>query len=161
MDDFSKPANKKPLPGRLSEISWETKIKQLLPDVWKLKDEWATEKANIKDLLTHTWGLPRSDNVLARDSDALDIIKRLQYIKPAYELRQKWCYSNIVRFPIVSPSSRRSSLADAMALSSSSLTLFSLNSPIRATLWARISSPNIPGCLIRSSFKSVFLCPWV
>ncbi len=59
MDDFSKQANTKPLPRGLLEITWETKIEQLLPGIWKLKDEWATEKANIKDLLTHTWGVPR------------------------------------------------------------------------------------------------------
>ncbi|KLO14681.1 beta-lactamase/transpeptidase-like protein [Schizopora paradoxa] len=95
MDDFSKKKNTIPLPRGLSELTWETKVKHLFPQDWKLKDEWATEKLNIKDLLSHTWGLPRSDNALDPNSDILDTIKRLQYLRPVYELRQKWCYSNI------------------------------------------------------------------
>jgi CubicO group peptidase (beta-lactamase class C family) len=41
------------------ELTWDTKIKNLLPDDWKLMDEWATEKASLRDVLSHVSGLPR------------------------------------------------------------------------------------------------------
>lgn len=45
----------------------------------------------------------RSDNALDPNTDILDTIKRLQYLRPAYELREKWCYSNIVRVLPIPP----------------------------------------------------------
>lgn len=45
----------------------------------------------------------RSDNALDPNTDIMDTIKRLQYLRPAYELREKWCYSNIVRVLPIPP----------------------------------------------------------
>jgi CubicO group peptidase (beta-lactamase class C family) len=58
MDDFATGRNVTPLPPGLKAFDWNTKIKDLLPEEWKLKDEWASDKANIRDILSHVSGLP-------------------------------------------------------------------------------------------------------
>jgi CubicO group peptidase (beta-lactamase class C family) len=47
------------LPLGVEEITWTTKVKDLLPAEWKLMDGWADEKANLRDILSHVSGLPR------------------------------------------------------------------------------------------------------
>lgn len=59
MDDYAIGKNSTPLPSALKTFTWETKIKDLLPGEWVLQDKWATEKANVLDILSHTSGMPR------------------------------------------------------------------------------------------------------
>ena len=59
MDDYAHGRNSTPLPNGLASLNWDTKIKDVLADEWKLQDEWATDKANFRDLLSHSSGLPR------------------------------------------------------------------------------------------------------
>ena len=59
MDDFANRRNVTVLPPKLMEITWHTKVKDLLPDDWELIDEWASEQANLKDILAHVSGVPR------------------------------------------------------------------------------------------------------
>lgn len=61
MDDFAQGRNATPLPHDVRKFTYETKIQSLFPgdDVWKLKDEWATKKANVRDLLSHVTGVTR------------------------------------------------------------------------------------------------------
>ena len=61
MDDFAQGRNATPLPRGVSKFTYDTKIQSLFPgdDVWKLKDEWATKKANVRDLLSHVTGVTR------------------------------------------------------------------------------------------------------
>lgn len=59
MDDFANGRNVTALPVGLSEFTFDTKLQALLPDVWKLEDEFASQKANIRDLLSHVTGLTR------------------------------------------------------------------------------------------------------
>jgi CubicO group peptidase (beta-lactamase class C family) len=59
IDDFAHGRNAAPLPPGLHELTWDTKIQDLLPDEWKLQDAWTSEKASIRDLLSHTSGMPR------------------------------------------------------------------------------------------------------
>lgn len=59
IDDYANGRNSTPLPETMRQFDWETKIKDLLPNDWKLMDSWAEEKANIKDILSHVSGLPR------------------------------------------------------------------------------------------------------
>ena len=60
MDDFANGRNSTPLPSSIDSFDWNTKVKDLLPGNWQLHDEWASEKVNIKDLLGHRTGMPRS-----------------------------------------------------------------------------------------------------
>ena len=57
IDDFAKGKNVTALPPGVKEFTWYSKLADLLPEEWKLKDEWASQKANIKDILTHVSGL--------------------------------------------------------------------------------------------------------
>jgi hypothetical protein len=112
MDDFANGRNVTPLPGDLQELTWTTKIADLLPGDWKLMDPWASEAVGVRDALSHVSGLPRSvcmyhgncmlrilsrhDLSYARGESAIDLIHRMQYLRPAFELREKWHYTNIV-----------------------------------------------------------------
>jgi hypothetical protein len=59
MDDFASGKNLTALPSSVKSFDWDTKVKALLQDEWVLEDEWSTEKANVRDILSHVSGLPR------------------------------------------------------------------------------------------------------
>ena len=59
MDDFAHGVNQTALPSGLRKFDWNTRVIDLLPDDWKLMDDWATEKATVRDILSHRSGLPR------------------------------------------------------------------------------------------------------
>jgi CubicO group peptidase (beta-lactamase class C family) len=59
MDDFLRGRNTTALPEEVEKITWKTKVQDLLPGEWGLMDKWASEKANIHDILSHVSGLPR------------------------------------------------------------------------------------------------------
>lgn len=59
MDDYANGRNVTPLPRSVAQFDWDTKVRDLLPDDWKLEDEWASEKTNIRDMLGHVTGMPR------------------------------------------------------------------------------------------------------
>lgn len=58
IDDFENGRNITMLPPGLTELTWRTRLKDLLPD-WQLMDEWASERANLHDILSHVTGIPR------------------------------------------------------------------------------------------------------
>jgi CubicO group peptidase (beta-lactamase class C family) len=57
IDDFANGKNATALSPGLTETTWHTRLKDLLPD-WQLMDEWASEKANLRDILSHVSGVP-------------------------------------------------------------------------------------------------------
>ncbi len=59
MDDFQERRNQTSLPVGVNQISWNTKVKDILPDEWEVQDPWANEKVDILDILSHRSGLPR------------------------------------------------------------------------------------------------------
>lgn len=59
IDDFTNGRNVTALPSGLTEISWRTRVADLLPGEWELMDKWASEKATLKDILAHVSGVPR------------------------------------------------------------------------------------------------------
>lgn len=59
MDDFSQGHNQTALPPGVRKFHWETKVKDLLPGDWKLMDEWTSEKAAVRDILSHQTGMPK------------------------------------------------------------------------------------------------------
>lgn len=64
IDDFAHRRNVTPLPSELQVFDWHTKVKDLLPNDWRLMDDWANEKASIRDILSHASGIPRYDSVI-------------------------------------------------------------------------------------------------
>jgi hypothetical protein len=59
IDDFAHGRNTTPLPAGLSGLSWTTKVAYILGADWQLMDPWASEKANLIDILSHVSGLSR------------------------------------------------------------------------------------------------------
>ena len=61
IDDFANGRNVTALPDGLGSFNWDTKLQALFPgdSIWKLEDEWSTERANIRDLLSMVTGLTR------------------------------------------------------------------------------------------------------
>ncbi|KAH7890288.1 beta-lactamase/transpeptidase-like protein [Phlebopus sp. FC_14] len=96
IDDFAKGKNVTALPSELTEITWRTKVKDLLPGEWQLMDEWASERADLRDILSHVSGVPRHDYSYGPYDTARDAIIRLKYLRPAFELREQWSYNNIM-----------------------------------------------------------------
>ncbi|KAI6121290.1 beta-lactamase/transpeptidase-like protein [Pisolithus sp. B1] len=90
MDDFANGKNITALPPGLTELTWYTKVKDLLPGEWQLIDEWASERANLKDILSHVTGVPRPYDT------PLDVVRRLKHLRPAFELRERWSYNNLM-----------------------------------------------------------------
>lgn len=58
IDDFAHGRNVTSLPSHVNVFDYSTKVKDLLPE-FQLQDKWTTEKASIKDMLSHVTGVPR------------------------------------------------------------------------------------------------------
>ncbi|KAI0821223.1 beta-lactamase/transpeptidase-like protein [Irpex lacteus] len=94
IDDFARGKNVTSLPDGLETFDWHTKVKDLLPGDWKLKDEWASEKASVRDVLAHVSGLSRHDLQYQRNDSARDVVRRLRHLRPTWELREQYHYNN-------------------------------------------------------------------
>ncbi|KAI0776633.1 beta-lactamase/transpeptidase-like protein [Trametes elegans] len=94
IDDFAHGRNTTPLPPGVTRLDWDTKILALLPDEWLLDDEWTTLKASVRDVLGHVSGLPRYDFSYKPWDTTSDLLARMQNLRIAYELREKWSYNN-------------------------------------------------------------------
>jgi len=80
----------------VTEFSWDTKMRDLLPDEWMTDDLWTTEKASLKDLLSHVTGIPPHDASYSPYDSQRDIVLRLRHLRSARELRQQYEYNNQV-----------------------------------------------------------------
>ncbi|KAJ7039816.1 beta-lactamase/transpeptidase-like protein [Mycena alexandri] len=98
MQDFVDGNNKTALPDGVTDFNWDTKIRDLLPGEWMTEDEWTTEKASLKDLLSHVTGLPAHDGSYSSDASPRDIVARMRYLRAAYELRERFEYNNQMYF---------------------------------------------------------------
>ncbi|KAJ7742684.1 beta-lactamase/transpeptidase-like protein [Mycena maculata] len=94
MRDFADGKNKTALPNFVREFNWQTKICDLLPEEWMIEDQWTTDKADLTDLLSHRTGLPSHDGSLSPDDSPGDVVRRMGYLRTAYELRQLYEYNN-------------------------------------------------------------------
>ena len=59
IEDFAHGRNTTPLPAGLSTLTWKTKVAHILPNEWQLMDPWASQKANLIDILTHLSSVAR------------------------------------------------------------------------------------------------------
>ncbi|KAJ7292861.1 beta-lactamase/transpeptidase-like protein [Mycena rebaudengoi] len=97
MEDFATGKNKTALPPTVSTFDWGTKMQDLLPEEWMVEDPWTTEKASLKDLLSHATGLPNHDaSYTVSDTTALDVVLRMRHLRAAYELREHYEYTNLM-----------------------------------------------------------------
>ncbi|TFY81753.1 hypothetical protein EWM64_g2259 [Hericium alpestre] len=96
IDDYARGRNTTPLPAGVTTFDWDTKIKALLPEDWAVMDEWTNEKASLKNVLSHVSGLPRHDFSYAPNDTIPDAVRKLQHLRPTFELREKWFYNNMM-----------------------------------------------------------------
>ncbi|VDB99692.1 unnamed protein product [Peniophora sp. CBMAI 1063] len=96
MDDFANGRNVTALPPTLSKLNWDTKLAALLPGEWKLMDTWAERGAKLQDIFSHTSGLPRHDLAYSRNDTPVSVLARLDKLRPAFELRERYSYNNIM-----------------------------------------------------------------
>ncbi|KAI9061922.1 beta-lactamase/transpeptidase-like protein [Trametes sanguinea] len=103
MEDFRSGRNRTSLPPGVSELTWNTKVGDLLPGAdWKLSDEWATREANIGDALSHVTGVPRlaagvellHDFAWFGNDTTQDVVRRLRHLTMTHGLRMQWDYNN-------------------------------------------------------------------
>lgn len=79
-------------------------------------DEWATSRATIRDVLSHQSGLPRyvsftsvgpvylmtlitlsrHDMSYTWTDTLVDVVQKMRFLRPAFELRQRYHYNNQV-----------------------------------------------------------------
>ncbi|GJE94197.1 beta-lactamase/transpeptidase-like protein [Phanerochaete sordida] len=95
IDDFAQGKNRTPLPSGVQRLDWHTRLIDLLPGDWQLMDEWASQQATIRDILSHQSGLPRHDISYHADQKPVDVVRQLRHLWPAFELRQRWHYNNL------------------------------------------------------------------
>ncbi|KAG1754554.1 beta-lactamase/transpeptidase-like protein [Suillus lakei] len=93
IDDFDHGRNVTPLPTALTEFNWHTLVQDILPGEWQLMDDWASKKANLKDILSHMSGLPCHDYSFGPHDNPKDEVLRMRYLRPAFELREQWSYN--------------------------------------------------------------------
>ncbi|KAI9446783.1 beta-lactamase/transpeptidase-like protein [Lactarius indigo] len=100
IEEFAQGRNTTPLPTGLSTLSWQTKLADIFPGDWELSDPWASEKANLIDILSHVSGMPRCirfhyhDLAYKRNDSTLNITRNLRNLRPSHEFREKFSYNN-------------------------------------------------------------------
>ncbi|KAI0629472.1 beta-lactamase/transpeptidase-like protein [Trametes polyzona] len=94
IEDYAHGRNVTPLPSAVDVFGWETKIKDLLPGEWALRDPWADENVNLRDAFGHLSGLPRHDYSYRPEDEVEDVVRRLRHLPPAWDLRERWSYNN-------------------------------------------------------------------
>ena len=79
------------------KLDWDTPIHNYIP--WfRLYDLFASQHLTPRDLVTHRSGLPRHDLTWYNNYKASreELVKRLAYLKPTADLRQKFQYNNLM-----------------------------------------------------------------
>ncbi|KAJ7049644.1 hypothetical protein C8F01DRAFT_1349343 [Mycena amicta] len=94
MQDFANGKNTTALPTGITQFDWSTKMKDLLPGEWEMDNEWGTDKADLKDLLSHRTGLPNHDACYSPDDSPVDIVAKFKNLRTTSEMRQFWEYNN-------------------------------------------------------------------
>lgn len=80
------------------KIKWSDKVNKYIPYL-KLYDPFVTENLNIEDLLSHRAGYKTFSGDLLWYNTTYsreDIIRRMQYLQPAYSFRDGYGYSNLM-----------------------------------------------------------------
>nr|QRD81055.1 lipolytic protein [uncultured bacterium] len=77
-------------------ISWDDRVVDRLPG-FQLYDPYVTREIRIRDLLSHSSGLPRGDRLwYASDFDRAEVLRRVRFLRPAWSFRSRYGYQNIM-----------------------------------------------------------------
>jgi len=78
------------------KVEWDKPVQTYLPD-FKLKDEVATARMTVRDLVCHRSGLPRHDGLWYGTSlSRKDIYDRLRYLDFSADFRSTFQYNNLM-----------------------------------------------------------------
>lgn len=77
------------------KLKWSDKVSDILPG-FKMSDPYSTAEVTVLDLFTHNTGLGNSDYLWVFGYDRAEIMRRLQFIPPAYSLRASYTYQNLM-----------------------------------------------------------------
>lgn len=79
------------------KVSWDDKVIKHLPD-FRVADAYVTSELRIRDLFTHNGGMGNADFLWTwtPELSAAEIVKRMQYARPAYAFRGGYTYQNVM-----------------------------------------------------------------
>ena len=81
------------------KIRWDDRVIDHLPG-FRMYDPWVTREITIRDLLVHRSGLGRGQGDLlfvpATDISRADLVRRIQFLKPATSFRSGFAYDNVL-----------------------------------------------------------------
>jgi CubicO group peptidase (beta-lactamase class C family) len=78
------------------KLDWDKPVRAYLPE-FKLADPVISERATVRDIVTHKSGLPRHDNVWIRSPlSRREMFERLQFLELNRDLRQAYQYNNLM-----------------------------------------------------------------
>jgi CubicO group peptidase (beta-lactamase class C family) len=78
------------------KVRWDEPVITYLPE-FRVGDPYVTRELTVRDLLTHRGGLGNADQLWASaDYTAEEITRRVATIAPAYSLRSRFIYQNIM-----------------------------------------------------------------
>jgi CubicO group peptidase (beta-lactamase class C family) len=78
-------------------LDWDKPIRDVMPE-FRLHDEYATQHATLRDLLSHRTGLPRHDATWYGNAakPRMEAIKELRHLKPNAPFRSLFQYNNLM-----------------------------------------------------------------
>src|SRR5688572_23989385 len=78
------------------KLGWDDPVVKHLPSL-QFKDPYMTKEITVRDLLTHRGGLGNADFLwYAQDNSTSDILQRVRYLDPAYSMRSRFIYQNVM-----------------------------------------------------------------
>ena len=79
------------------KISWDDKVIKHLPD-FRVADAYITSELRIRDLFTHNAGMGNADFLWTwtPQISTAEIVRRMQYARPAYPFRGGYTYQNVM-----------------------------------------------------------------
>jgi CubicO group peptidase (beta-lactamase class C family) len=78
------------------KVNWDDPVTRHLPS-FQLKDPWLTRELTVRDLLTHRGGLGNADFLwYGQDNSGKEILERARLLEPAYSLRSRFIYQNVM-----------------------------------------------------------------
>ena len=77
-------------------LDWDQPVRDVMPD-FRLFDDYATQHATLRDLLSHRTGLPRHDCTWAgKEKNRQELFEGLRHLKPNAGFRSLWQYNNLM-----------------------------------------------------------------
>ena len=78
------------------KLAWDDPVIKYLP-AFQLKDPSATRELTVRDLLTHRGGLGNADFLwYGQDNSTAQILERVKLLDPAYSMRSRFIYQNVM-----------------------------------------------------------------